>query len=141
MTYASDFQRSVEAPEAYWGDIAKQLAWYKAPQTILSTDGNGSDRWFADGELNTCYLAVDYHVEQGRGDQVAIIYDSPVTQTKRKITYAQLQADVAQLAGALAERGITKGDRVLVYMPMVYEAVLSMLASARLGAVHSVVCG
>ena len=66
MTYASDFQRSVEAPEAYWGDIAKQLAWYKAPQTILSTDGNGSDRWFADGELNTCYLAVDYHVEQGR---------------------------------------------------------------------------
>ena len=141
MTYASDFQRSVEAPEAYWGDIAKQLAWYKAPQTILSTDGNGSDRWFADGELNTCYLAVDYHVEQGRGDQVAIIYDSPVTQTKRKITYAQLQADVAQLAGALAERGITKGDRVLVYMPMVYEAVLSMLASARLGAVHSVVFG
>ena len=141
MTYASDFQRSVEAPEAYWGDIAKQLAWYKAPQTILSTDGNGSDRWFADGELNTCYLAVDYHVEQGRGDQVAIIYDSPVTQTKRKITYAQLQADVAQMAGALAERGITKGDRVLVYMPMVYEAVLSMLASARLGAVHSVVFG
>lgn len=141
MTYASDFQRSVEAPEAYWGDIAKQLAWYKAPQTILSTDDNGSDRWFADGELNTCYLAVDYHVEQGRGDQVAIIYDSPVTQTKRKITYAQLQADVAQLAGALAARGITKGDRVLVYMPMVYEAVLSMLASARLGAVHSVVFG
>ena len=141
MTYASDFQRSVEAPEAYWGDIAKQLAWYKAPQTILSTDDNGSDRWFADGELNTCYLAVDYHVEQGRGDQVAIIYDSPVTQTKRKITYAQLQADVAQLAGALAARGIAKGDRVLVYMPMVYEAVLSMLASARLGAVHSVVFG
>ena len=141
MTYASDFQRSVEAPEAYWGDIAKQLAWYKAPQTILSTDDNGSDRWFADGELNTCYLAVDYHVEQGRGDQVAIIYDSPVTQTKQKITYSQLQADVAQLAGALAARGITKGDRVLVYMPMVYEAVLSMLASARLGAVHSVVFG
>ena len=141
MTYASDFQRSVEAPEAYWGDIAKQLAWYKAPQTILSTDDNGSDRWFADGELNTCYLAVDYHVEQGRGDHVAIIYDSPVTQTKQKITYSQLQADVAQLAGALAARGITKGDRVLVYMPMVYEAVLSMLASARLGAVHSVVFG
>lgn len=141
MTYASDFQRSVESPEAYWGDIANQLAWYKAPQTILSTDDNGSDRWFADGELNTCYLAVDYHVEQGRGNQVAIIYDSPVTQTKQKITYAQLQADVAQLAGALAARGIAKGDRVLVYMPMVYEAVLSMLASARLGAVHSVVFG
>lgn len=141
MTYASDFRTSVEQPEQYWGEIAKQLAWFKAPTTILSQDSAGSDRWFADGELNTCYLAVDYHVEQGRGDQTAIIYDSPVTQTQRKISYRELQSDVARLAGAIAAQGVSKGDRVLVYMPMMYEAVLAMLACARLGAIHSVVFG
>ena len=141
MSYASEFKRSVDTPVEYWGEIAQQIAWYKAPTQILSQDELGSDRWFADGELNTCYLAVDYHVENGRGEQTAIIYDSPVTGSKRQISYAQLQADVAQLAGAIAAQGVSKGDRVLVYMPMMYEAVLAMLACARLGAIHSVVFG
>ena len=141
MTYASDFKRSVDTPEAYWGELAEQIAWYKKPTQILTVDENGSDRWFADGELNTCYLAVDYHVENGRGDQTAIIYDSPVTGVKRKISYAEFQADVAKLAGAIAAQGVGRGDRVLIYMPMMYEAVLGMLACARLGAIHSVVFG
>ncbi|MGB0966454.1 MAG: acetyl-coenzyme A synthetase N-terminal domain-containing protein, partial [Litorivicinus sp.] len=85
MSYASEFKRSVDTPAEYWGEIAQQIAWYKAPTQILSQDELGSDRWFADGELNTCYLAVDYHVENGRGEQTAIIYDSPVTGSKRQI--------------------------------------------------------
>ncbi len=141
MSYASEFQKSVDHPADYWGEIAQQIAWYKAPTQILGRDEQGSDRWFVDGELNTCYLAVDYHVEHGRADQTAIIYDSPVTNTQRNISYAELQRDVAQLAGAIAQQGVSKGDRVLIYMPMMYESVLAMLACARLGAVHSVVFG
>ena len=141
MSYASEFQKSVDHPAVYWGEIAQQIAWYKAPTQILGSDEQGSDRWFVDGELNTCYLAVDYHVEHGRADQTAIIYDSPVTNTQRNISYAELQRDVAQLAGAIAQQGVSKGDRVLIYMPMMYESVLAMLACARLGAVHSVVFG
>ena len=133
--------RSIEQPEQYWLDAASKLDWYTAPKVALGKDDLGSDRWFVDGQLNTCYLAVDTHVANGRGEQVAIIYDSPVTGVKKQVTYAQLQADVAKLAGAIAEQGIEKGDRVILYMPMVYEAVLGMLACARLGAIHSVVFG
>lgn len=141
MSYLTEYTQSIEQPETFWADKAAKLPWYSQPKTILSKDENGIDRWFADGEMNTAYMALDYHVEQGRGDQVAAIYDSPVTGSQRKYTYRELRDEVALFAGVLAEQGVTKGDRVVIYMPMVPEAVIAMLAVARLGAIHSVVFG
>lgn len=141
MSYQSEYKASIEQPEKFWAQRASELPWYKQPQTILSKDENGIDRWFADGEMNTCYMAVDYHVEQGRGDQAALLYDSPVTGVKRRVTYAELQDQVARFAGVLRSKGIEKGDRVVIYMPMIPEAIVAMLATARLGAIHSVVFG
>jgi propionyl-CoA synthetase len=139
--YESLFQYSLEQPEDFWAAQADELDWYKKPETILSKDANGFDRWFAGGQLNTCYLAVDYHVKNGRADQTALIYDSPVTNTVRKFSYAEVQTQVAKLAGALRNLGVEKGDRVVIYMPMIPETAFAMLACARLGAVHSVVFG
>ncbi|MFB3058709.1 MAG: AMP-binding protein, partial [Gammaproteobacteria bacterium] len=113
----------------------------KKPQNILSTDEHGIQRWFADGEMNTCYMALDHHVENGRGDQTALIYDSPVTDQKKTFSYAELRDEVALCAGMLQMQGVVKGDRVVIYLPMIPEAVISMLACARLGAIHSVVFG
>ncbi len=141
MTYQAEYARSIENPQAFWGDKAAALKWFKAPQQVLSRDENGVDRWFADGELNTCYLALDVHVEQGRGDQAALIFDSPVTGTQKVYSYTELRDQVARFAGVLSAQGVVKGDRVLIYMPMIAEAVIAMLAVARLGAVHSVVFG
>ena len=141
MSYLSEYTKSIEQPEAFWAEKAADLPWFKAPQTILSKDENGIDRWFADGEMNTSYMAVDYHVEQGRGDQAALLYDSPVTNTKRTVTYSELQDQVSRFAGVLRSKGVEKGDRVVIYMPMIPEAVVAMLAVARLGAIHSVVFG
>ncbi len=141
MSYASEYQASINQPEEFWRDKAKQLEWFTFPQAILGKDDNGIDRWLVDGTMNTCHMALDVHVEAGRGDQVAIYYDSPVTQTKQAITYAELTDRVATFAGALQQQGVSKGDRVLIYMPMVPEAAIAMLACARLGAVHSVVFG
>ncbi|NVK02694.1 MAG: propionyl-CoA synthetase [Oceanospirillaceae bacterium] len=141
MSYQSEYQASILQPEKFWAEKAADLPWFKQPQTILSKDENGIDRWFADGEMNTCYMAVDYHVEQGRGDQAAMLYDSPVTSTKRTVTYAELQDQVARFAGVLRSKGVEKGDRVVIYMPMIPEAIVAMLATARLGAIHSVVFG
>lgn len=141
MSYATEYQQSIDSPEAFWGDKAKQLPWFKAPEKILSDDENGMKRWFADGQMNTCYMALDYHVEQGRGDQTALIYDSPVTQTKMQLTYNELLEKVSRFAGLMQANGVGKGDRVIVYMPMISEAVIAMLAAARIGAVHSVVFG
>ncbi|MBA3022512.1 MAG: propionyl-CoA synthetase [Sideroxydans sp.] len=141
MSYQSEYDRSMQDPQGFWGDQAKSLEWYKFPQQILSTDADGIGHWFADGEMNTCYMALDHHVKQGRGNQTAIIYDSPVTNTKTKITYAELTDQVARTAGMLADLGVVKGDRVIIYMPMIPEAVVAMLAVARLGAIHSVVFG
>ncbi|GGW75690.1 propionyl-CoA synthetase [Alteromonas halophila] len=141
MTYHTVYTQSVRQPEVFWRDAANMLAWHTPPATILTKDTNGVDRWFADGKLNTCYLALDQHVQAGHGDDVAVIYDSPVTQTKATFTYAQLMQQVSQFAGALKSQGITKGDRVLIYMPMIPQAVIAMLAVARLGAIHSVVFG
>src|SRR6056300_107224 len=141
MSYQSEYQASIQQPEKFWAEKAADLPWFKQPQTILSKDENGIDRWFADGEMNTCYMAVDYHVEQGRGDQAAMLYDSPVTSTKRTVTYAELQDQVARFAGVLRSKGVEKGDRVVIYMPMIPEAIVAMLAVARLGAIHSVVFG
>ena len=141
MSYKAEYDRSMNDPEGFWKEKAEALKWYKFPETILSKDEHGIYRWFADGELNTSYMALDYHVEQGRGDQVAIIYDSPVSNTKTKVTYAELLEQVAKTAGMLKGLGVSKGDRVIIYMPMMVEAVVGMLATARLGAVHSVVFG
>ena len=141
MSYQAEYSKSINTPEEFWREKAQDLAWFKQPEKILSKDENGIDRWFADGELNTSYLALDYHVENGRADNTAIIYDSPVTGQKRKISYLELRDDVAKFAGVLKAQGVEKGDRVVVYMPMIPEALIAMLAVARLGAVHSVVFG
>jgi propionyl-CoA synthetase len=139
--YLNEYQWAQTEPESFWKAQSDKIDWFKAPTTILEKDENGIERWFPDGELNTCWLALDYHCEQGRGDQAALIYDSPVTLTKRKYTYNQLREQVAKVAGMLADNGVTKGDRVVIYMPMIPEAAMAMLACARLGAIHSVVFG
>ncbi|AQU82471.1 MULTISPECIES: propionyl-CoA synthetase [unclassified Halomonas] len=139
--YQRTYQQSVEHPETFWAEQAKRLPWYTPPATTLSYDDQQHACWFGDGELNICYAAIDYHVEQGRGGQPAIFWDSPVTQSKQTITYHELRDRVAKFAGGLASLGVTKGDRVVIYMPMVPEALVAMYACARLGAVHSVVFG
>ncbi len=141
MSYQAEYQRSMNDPEGFWRDQAKLLPWFNFPQSILTQDEDGIGHWFADGEMNTCYMALDHHVKNGRGDQTAIIYDTPVTDTKKKISYAELTDEVARTAGMLADLGVVKGDRVIIYMPMIPEAVVAMLAVARLGAIHSVVFG
>ena len=141
MNYQEIYQQSIEQPEDFWRDKAQAMPWYKFPQTILSKDDNGIDRWFADGEMNTAYMALDHHVENGRADQPALIYDSPVSGQKRQYSYRELRDEVATAAGMLASQGVSKGDRVIIYMPMIAEAAIAMLACARLGAIHSVVFG
>ncbi len=141
MSYESEFERARGDAEAFWMDQAAAIAWRKKPAGAQSTDDNGVTRWFADGELNTAELCLDRHVDEGRGDQVALIYDSPVTRTKATFTYLELRDEVARVAGGLAALGVGKGDRVVIYLPMVPEAAISMLACARLGAIHSVVFG
>ena len=133
--------RSLRDPEGFWGEAAEALHWTRRWDKVLDDRNPPFYRWFQGGELNTCYNALDLHVEQGRADQEALIYDSPVTKTVRRYTYRELRDEVARLAGALASLGVEKGDRVIIYMPMIPEALISMLACARLGAVHSVVFG
>jgi propionyl-CoA synthetase len=141
MSYQSEYNRSIEQPEAFWGEKAKELAWFEAPTNVLCEDENGIKRWFADAKMNTCYMALDAHVKAGRGEQTALIFDSPVTNTKRQLTYFELLDQVSRFAGVLQAQGVQKGDRVVIYMPMITEAVIAMLAVARLGAIHSVVFG
>ncbi|MDX1650069.1 MAG: AMP-binding protein, partial [Myxococcota bacterium] len=133
--------RSLRDPEGFWREAAAGIRWIREPSRILDGDAKPAARWFPDGVLNTCENAVDRHVEAGRGGQRALVYDSPVTGTKRALTYAELRDQVARTAGALYGLGVGRGDRVLIYMPMVPEAVVAMLACARLGAIHSVVFG
>lgn len=139
--YQEQYQWAQEQPEQFWHQQAKQIDWFEFPKTILANDENGIERWFPDGVLNTCWLALDYHCEQGRGEQTALIYDSPVTGIKQRYSYQQMREQVATIAGMLAGEGVTKGDRVVIYMPMIPEAAMAMLACARLGAIHSVVFG
>ncbi|MDT5072171.1 MAG: propionyl-CoA synthetase [Mycobacterium sp.] len=139
--YRELFDASIEDACAFWAQAAGAVTWTRAPQRILDDANPPFYRWFPDGELNTCANALDRHVEQGRGDQAALIYDSPLTDTKRTYTYRQLLDETSRFAGVLRSLGVGKGDRVVIYMPMVPEAVIAMLASARLGAVHSVVFG
>jgi propionyl-CoA synthetase len=133
--------RSLSDPEGFWGDAASEIDWIKPWDTVLDSSNPPFYRWFKGGVLNTAYNAVDRHVEAGRGDQAAIIYDSPVTKTVQTITYGELLDLTSRFAGALRDLGVAKGDRVILYMPMIPQAVVAMLACARLGAVHSVVFG
>ena len=139
--FRSVYQRALEDPETFWAQAAEDVHWYRRWDQVLDDSTPPFYRWFPGAQINTCFNALDLHVEQGRGEQAALIYDSPVTQTQRTFTYAQLRDETARFAGALAGLGVTKGDRVIVYMPMVPETVITMLACARLGAIHSVVFG
>jgi propionyl-CoA synthetase len=139
--YAEIYDAWKADPEAFWMEAAEKIHWFQKPTKALFDEKAPIYEWFSDGLTNTCYNAVDRHVANGRGQQAAIIYDSPVTETKHTISFNDLQSRVASLAGALRAKGVTKGDRVIIYMPMVPEAIEAMLACARLGAVHSVVFG
>ncbi|EPX4142193.1 propionyl-CoA synthetase [Vibrio vulnificus] len=139
--YQKEYQWAKQQPESFWQAQAKNIDWFEFPKTILANDPNGIERWYPDGLLNTSWLALDYHCEQGRGDKAALIYDSPVTETKQVYSYFEMRDRVARIAGMLADQGVTKGDRVVIYMPMIPEAAMAMLACARLGAIHSVVFG
>jgi len=141
MSYQKEYRESIENSEAFWSRQAELITWYEKPKSILSQDEKGFYHWFKGGKLNTSYLALDFHVENGRAEQAALIYDSPVTETVRSYTYRELLDEVARFAGVLQNQGVEKGDRVIIYMPMIPEAVVAMLACARLGAIHSVVFG
>jgi propionyl-CoA synthetase len=141
LSYAEAFRRSLADPEGFWGEAAKGVDWYREPAVILDRSHPPFFRWFPDGVLNTCDNAVDRHVRGGRADQPALFYDSPVTGGGRTYTYRQLRDEVARFAGGLRGLGVAAGDRVVIYLPMVPEAVVAMLACARIGAVHSVVFG
>ncbi|MEL6348591.1 MAG: propionyl-CoA synthetase [Myxococcota bacterium] len=139
-TYSEQRQQALSEPGAFWLEQAQRLAWMEPPtQAMGAVDGR--QRWFPDGVLNTCHLALDVHVDAGRGDDPALIYDSPVTGTKKTYSFRQLRDEVSRFAGALRQIGVEKGDRVIIYMPMIPEAAIAMLAVARLGAIHSVVFG
>ena len=139
--YTEAFRQSIEDPEGFWGGAVQGIDWYREPTVVLDRSNPPFYRWFCGGVLNTCFNAVDRHVRDGRGDQAALIYDSPVTGTCQTLTYRQLLDQVARFAGVLRALGTGAGDRVVIYMPMIPEAVIAMLACARIGAVHSVVFG
>jgi acyl-coenzyme A synthetase/AMP-(fatty) acid ligase len=141
MTYQEFYQSSIQNPEQFWREQAQSLDWFEFPKEILSKDEDDLYRWYKGGKMNTAYLALDYHVKNGRGDQTALIYDSPVTNTVTQYTYSELLSEVERVAGMLMSLGVKKGDRVIIYMPMIPETAFAMLACARLGAVHSVVFG
>lgn len=139
--YDAEYRRASADPRGYWGEAAKAVDWQRAPQTMLDDANPPFLRWFPDGELNACHNALDRHVEAGHGERLALIYDSPVTDTKQRFSYRELRDRVARFAGALRSLGVGTGDRVVIYMPMVPEAAIAMLACARIGAIHSVVFG
>jgi propionyl-CoA synthetase len=139
--YEAAFEQSIHDPDGFWAKAAEDCHWYKRWDKVLDDSNKPFYRWFTGGRINTCYNALDYHIDQGRGENLALIYDSPVTDTIRKYTYAALRDEVAGFAGVLKAQGVEKGDRVLIYMPMIPEAAVAMLACARIGAIHSVVFG
>jgi propionyl-CoA synthetase len=139
--YRQTYDRWRADPQAFWGDAAREIAWTQPPERIFDPDAGVYGRWFPDARCNACFNALDRHVEAGRGDQVALHYDSPVTGTKRALTYRALLDETATLGAVLNDLGVVAGDRVLIYMPMIPEAIVAMLACARIGAVHSVVFG
>jgi len=141
MSYKELYRESIDNPEAFWADAASELHWAKPWSHVLDASDVPFYEWFRGGEINTCHNALDRHCDDGRGEQAALIYDSPVTGQQKTFSYSELREQVARFAGALAEQGVGKGDRVIIYMPMIPEAVIAMLACARIGAIHSVVFG
>lgn len=141
MTYHTEYTKSISDPASYWGAELDRIPWFKKPTKILTHNQNNYQQWFEDGECNISYMMLDYHVQQGRGEQTALIFDSPVTFTKKKYTYAELLREVEEFAGVLKFKNVEKGDTVIIYMPMISEAIIAMIACARLGAIHSVVFG
>ena len=139
--YQAAYQRSLDDPEGFWSDVAKDIHWDTPFTKVLDDENVPFYKWFPDGKLNTCFNALDRHVDNGRADQIALIYDSPVTNTIKKISYRELRDLTANFSGVLSEQGVSKGDTVIIYMPMVPEAMIAMLACARIGAIHSVVFG
>jgi Acyl-coenzyme A synthetases/AMP-(fatty) acid ligases len=141
----SEFERiyreSIDNPEKFWQEVSNDIFWFKKPSKILNKSKPPFYKWFEDGTTNTCYNALDLHIENGKGSKTALIYDSPITGNKKKFTYLELKDKVSKFAGSLDNLGIKKGDRVIIYMPMIPEAVIAMLACGRIGAVHSVVFG
>lgn len=138
--YQESYELSINEPENFWAQAAQKVHWYNEWDKVLDDSGDHY-KWFVGGCMNSCYNALDLHIHNNRGDQLALIYDSPVTDTKKKYTYRQLRDRVAKVAGILTNKGVVKGDRVVIYMPMIAEAVIAMLACARIGAIHSVVFG
>ena len=141
MNYEEFYRESIDFPDKFWENQANQIEWFTKPKTILSKDKNGYPLWYEDGELNVCYLALDKHINEGFGDEIAVIYDSPVTQTIKKYTFNDVKTEVAKLAGGLISLGFKKGDTAVIYMPMIPQATFAMLACARIGVTHSVVFG
>lgn len=141
MNYQEFYNNSIDQPEAFWKEQAMAIEWYNKPESIVSNDENGYPVWYKDGELNICYLALDKHIQDGHGDQIALIYDSPVTQTVKKYTFFEVKTEVAKLAGGMLSLGLKKGNTAIIYMPMIPQAAFAMLACARIGVTHSVVFG
>jgi propionyl-CoA synthetase len=141
MNYKDIYTASIQQPENFWAEQANAIEWHNKPEIILSNDKNGYPLWYEDGELNICYLALDKHIQDGHGDQVALIYDSPVTQVVKKYTFSEVKTEVAKLAGGMQSLGLKKGDTAVIYMPMIPQAAFAMLACARIGVTHSVVFG
>ena len=140
-SYRQTYDRWRADPQAFWAEAAREIVWTSAPKRVFDPKGGVYGRWFPDARLNACFNALDRHVEAGRGDQIALYYDSPVTAAKRSVTYRELLDETATLGAVLHDLGVAAGDRVLIYMPMIPEAIVAMLACARIGAVHSVVFG
>ncbi len=139
--YENLYKASLENTEKFWDEAAKDVKWFKPYKKILDRSNPPFYRWFSDGVINSCYNAIDRHVEEGNGSRTAILYDSPVTSKKKSFSYLEAKKIISTFAGALKNFGINKGDRIIIYMPMIPEAVFAMLACARIGAVHSVVFG
>ena len=141
MSYRDAWEFAKRSPEEFWRQAAAQIHWDRPFDRVLDSSNAPLYRWFPGGELNTCFNAIDRHVHNGRASQLAVIHDSPVTGVKRSLTYEQLQNEVARFAGALLALGVGRGDRVVIYMPMVPETLIAMYGCARIGAIHSVVFG
>ena len=135
------YNKSITKPEEFWREISEDIFWFKKPNKILNKTNPPFYKWFEDGTTNTCYNALDFHIDNGLGEKTALIYDSPITGNKAKFTYNELRSRVSKFAGALKNQGLQKGDRAIIYMPMVPEAVIAMLACSRIGVIHSVVFG
>ena len=128
MDFKEIYRRSISKPEEFWREISNDIFWFKKPTKILNSNKPPFYKWFEDGITNSCYNALDFHIDEGRGDKTALIYDSPITGNKGKFSFKQLKDKVSKFAGALSNQGVTKGDRVIIYMPMIPEAVVAMLA-------------